>query len=350
MALDRSHLMMVMFVLFGVAVVVALVAMLRWEHREFARRGLGRSWLVVRLAAIPITLVSLAALFVPARSVSGMEGLAVFYGMLFTAVPLLWFGLHWQVGRLVRPALAFGDSLQLAVMLPAFAIAATIVAHQLQPFAWAVARSAESAGYAMAEDAPPAHQLASATRYASPAGDVVTAHWRAAPDVVVERIDLVDGANVIRDAGRNSLWSLCQAPGTIVVLRTATQPAPVLHVYWRAGAGRLQRSTLTAPTPTDAVPFAVEWQGENGFALPEPLPRQTVWLAGMRDGRLADFGSSEAQQYQPGERIEMNCLPEGWQSQHPVGGVRVRVENPANQPVWLEAVRADPPEKSDQSS
>jgi len=119
--------------LFAVAVVIAFVVFLRWEKQEFTRRGLQRAWLRMRLAAIPIAIATVAAIVVPARGVSGMEALAVFYLLLFTAAPLVWFGLHWLVGRMGAQKLAFGDSFQLAIMLPAFAIAVSVVAHQLQP-------------------------------------------------------------------------------------------------------------------------------------------------------------------------------------------------------------------------
>jgi hypothetical protein len=119
--------------LFAVAVVIAFAFFLRWEKQEFSRRGLARAWLRVRLAAIPIALATAAAIVVPARGVSGMEALAVFYLLLFTAAPLIWFGLHWLVGRMGAQKLAFGDSFQLAIMLPAFAIAVSVAAHQLQP-------------------------------------------------------------------------------------------------------------------------------------------------------------------------------------------------------------------------
>jgi hypothetical protein len=125
--------------LFAVAVVIAFGAMLRWEWREFARRGKAAAWRNVRLAAIPIAALTAATIVVPTRSISGMEALGVFYLLLFTAAPLVWFGLHWLAGRMTRPALSFGDSFQLAVMLPAFAIAVSVVAHQLQPLAVALA-------------------------------------------------------------------------------------------------------------------------------------------------------------------------------------------------------------------
>jgi hypothetical protein len=149
---------------FAVAVLIALAALLRWERREFARQGKAAAWRTVRLATIPIAAVTAATIIVPARSISGMEALFVVYALLFTAAPVVWFGLHWLVGRMTRPALTFGDSFQLAVMLPAFAIAVIVVAHQLQPFA--VALALERSGVEQA--APPPAVPSAASRVTPP--------------------------------------------------------------------------------------------------------------------------------------------------------------------------------------
>lgn len=132
--------MLALLAAYGLAVVVALIFVLRWERREFARTGKARAWRTVRLATVPIALVTAAAVIVPTRRISGMEALGVFYLLLFTAAPLLWVGLHALAGRLARPRLGTWDVLQLALLPPAFAIAAAIVAHQLQPVAWAFLR------------------------------------------------------------------------------------------------------------------------------------------------------------------------------------------------------------------
>jgi hypothetical protein len=343
MALSAPDVMRVLLAAFAVAVLIAGVAVLRWERRELVQRGKGRAWRVVRLATVPIALATVAALVLPAGAVSGMEALGVFYLLLFTAAPLAWFGLHWLVGRMTRPPLSFADSLQLAVLPPAFAIAVALGAQALQPVGWSIALAAERASFALAEDAPPRHVLASAQRYATPAGDVLTARWQASPEVRVERIDVVVDGQVLEDAGRRQGHRICRAPGEIVLLRAANEAVPLLRVYWRDAGARLRRSTLAPPTPEHDVPFAVAWQGETGFALPEPLPRQTLWLGHARDGAV-EFGSSEAQQYRPGESPETSCRT-AWQGSHPVAGVRVRVETATAEPLWLEALR--PPEVPD---
>lgn len=131
------HALLSLFALFGL---LAFGFLMRWERRYFQRCGKAGAWLLVRLATIPITLATLALVIIPARS--GMEGLALFYVMLLVVAPPFWFGAHWWVGKLARPPLAFGESLQIAGSPILFGLALSAIAHALQPFAWSLLRSA----------------------------------------------------------------------------------------------------------------------------------------------------------------------------------------------------------------
>lgn len=126
---------------FAAACGVAIGLLLRRERRRFAAQGKARSWARVRLASAAILAITAASVVLPARQVSGMEALAVFYGLLFTLAPLLWFGLHWLAGRSVSPALAPSESMSLALTPLLVAMAITLLAHRLQPLAWDVART-----------------------------------------------------------------------------------------------------------------------------------------------------------------------------------------------------------------
>jgi len=126
--------------LFAVLSLVALVLLLRWERGYFRQRGKHEAWLPVRLASIPIALVTAAAVIIPARGTSGMEGLAVFYILLFTMAPVFWFGAHWLVGKLVTPSLGFGESAQIAGSPILLCVALSAVAHTLQPIVWSALR------------------------------------------------------------------------------------------------------------------------------------------------------------------------------------------------------------------
>jgi hypothetical protein len=135
------HPFHIMLLLFAAAALVGFLFVIRWERRQFVARDLASSWLKVRLSSIPAALVVAAVVVGFARTVSGMEGLAVFYLLLLTVAPVLWFGAHWAVGRLVRPQLAFVDTVRIAGLPIVYALALAAVAPALQAIAWSLLRS-----------------------------------------------------------------------------------------------------------------------------------------------------------------------------------------------------------------
>lgn len=134
------HPFHVLLVVFATLSLAAFVFMLRWERGHFLKQGKGNSWFRVRISSIPIALAAAAIVIIPVRSTSGMEGLALFYALLLTIVPLFWFGAHWMTGRLVQPALRFGESALIAASPILLGIVLAIVAHRLQSLAWSMLR------------------------------------------------------------------------------------------------------------------------------------------------------------------------------------------------------------------
>ncbi len=126
-------ILLVLFALLGLGL---LALLLRWERRHFSRQGKASAWLRLRLATIPIALLTAALVMLPARSVSGMEGLAVFYLLLLLAAPLFWFFCHWLVGRLMK--LRFSDAFLIALTPLVLLLTLTGLAHTLQPLAWSL--------------------------------------------------------------------------------------------------------------------------------------------------------------------------------------------------------------------
>ena len=135
------HPFYVLLALFAALALVGFVFLMRWERGIFVAKGLGHSWLVVRLSTIPIALITAAMVVIPARSTAGMEGLAVFYLLLITAAPIFWFGSHWLVGRFTASQMTVSDSARIAGSPIAFAIVVALVAHRLQTPAWSFLRS-----------------------------------------------------------------------------------------------------------------------------------------------------------------------------------------------------------------
>lgn len=135
------HPFHMMLVLFSIGAMIGFGFVLRWERKRFFARGLVDSWFIVRLSSVPAAVVVVAIVMIPARSISGMEGLAVFYLLILTAAPLFWFGTHWVVGRLARPQLSFGDSAGIAGSPLLYLVAVAMVAPMLQSLAWSALRS-----------------------------------------------------------------------------------------------------------------------------------------------------------------------------------------------------------------
>jgi hypothetical protein len=137
----RMHPFHLMLMLFAAVALVGFGYVVRWERRQFVGRGLAGSWLLVRLASIPAAVLAAGVVLVSTHRTSGMEGLAVFYLLLLTAAPVLWFGAHWAVGRLARPPLSFGDSARIAGSPVLYAMALAGLAPLLQSLAWTLLRS-----------------------------------------------------------------------------------------------------------------------------------------------------------------------------------------------------------------
>ncbi len=130
------HPFYVLLLVFALFTLVAFAFMIRWERSRFIERSKGRGWRRVRISTIPIAIFSAAIVVVPAQAVSGMEALAVFYGLLLTVAPIFWFGAHWLVGKSASPPLSFGESASIAASPIVFGLAATYIAHALQTPAW----------------------------------------------------------------------------------------------------------------------------------------------------------------------------------------------------------------------
>lgn len=130
------HPFYVLLVIFTLLALVALAFMIRWERNQFIQKGKGRGWSRVRISSIPIAMISAVIAVVPSQAVSGMEGLAVFYGLLLIVVPIFWFVAHWLVGKSTSPTLSFGESAAIAGSPIVFLLIVAYAAHALQTPAW----------------------------------------------------------------------------------------------------------------------------------------------------------------------------------------------------------------------
>jgi hypothetical protein len=96
-----------MWGLLALACLVAIAHCIRAEGRWFAEHGKRRSWLMLRICTIPITLSSVGLVVLAVRLIGGPE---VLYVMLFVVAPIVYFLQHWIAGRWLTPRLSAGES------------------------------------------------------------------------------------------------------------------------------------------------------------------------------------------------------------------------------------------------
>lgn len=132
------HPFQYLIMFFVLLAVVGFVVLLREEHKYFKKIGKGDSWKKLRFSGIPILVVSILSVLIPAVNTSGMEGLAVFYILAFTAFPILWFGTHIVIGRRLSIVMSTSESVFVAASPLVYTVFAALVAHRLQPIGWQV--------------------------------------------------------------------------------------------------------------------------------------------------------------------------------------------------------------------
>jgi hypothetical protein len=333
----------IFYSLFAVAALIAAVLfglMLVLERREFSRRGKQRSWGRLRLWLIPIAALTAAAVTLPALAIRGPEALGLFYLGMFVSGPLIWFGMHWLIGRRLMPQLTGGEAAFLGFTPLGFVWGIAIAGHMLQPMLWDIAVSAKQAEYRNAIQTPSPYALAYARRYENADGNFTTAFWQARAPVTVERIDLVRNESVSTDVGAGS-HEVCQEPGGIRWLRAADAPAARLRVYWRDAQQGLHSSDLAPPDAYLPTPFEVKWNDDpNSFVFPEAFPRPSVLIGHIPPEREMIFSNTELQSYKTIEELGMNCFPQGWRSRNRVDGVAVLVQQAyPTPPLRIRAIR-----------
>lgn len=316
----------------SLALLAAALAVLWLERRMFVARGKGASWWVVRLASLPALAIVVAAVFGPARAVSGMEGLAVFYLLLLVAAPLLWFGVHLLAGWLASPRLSRGESAWIAGSGLMLLLCPPAVFTALQTPVFMISRQFDAAARASRPEMPLPHRADTAQRFRlGDAGVLVAQSLIAPPGVQIERVEALQGGLWADTATQMHPW-LCRNGDDLHLAWADGSEPPPLRIYWRDTAGKAWQSAIeVAPAVVPARDFVVGWR-EDGFDLPVPLSRDRVQPAWLADGRLHYRGLNGV--LQPGENARDDCVMRGYRrvaaaSEGPVVAVLLRVEGPA---------------------
>lgn len=264
----------------GALLVLVLMALfLLLESQYFRRTRRVGSWAVLRLVSLVMALLTFAAVVMPTRAVSGMEGLAVFYLCLFTVGPLLWFGSHLLCAKRLRPALSEFEAVLLAFNALAI-IAMPVIALQ---FAEAPLQEAARglSGRQTPGAAAPAHRATPVLRRSLPgAGVVFTQSLIAPPELILERVERRQNGPWY-DAMGVTNKDFCRHGQNLHLMWSAQEAAPELRLHWRNLAGQLQTGehlARGAPLPEG---------GDRGFSIavrpdgidPEaPIPRSRVFF------------------------------------------------------------------------
>lgn len=328
-------------------VVVAVMGLVLWlEHRLMRTQGKAGSWLVVRVASLMVGPVTALAVLGPARSVSGMEGLAVFYALLFTVAPLIWLGTHLGLGRVLRPALTAGEGLALSLSgLLLLGLPALAIYQALDPLEKA-ARHLQDNPPNPGPPQPLAHTVQPVQRFQMPlAGETFGQSLRAPEGLRLVRVDERVGERwedmTVRDHPR-----YCLNGADLHLLWSTREGLPHLRLHWIDVDGQRRvaehRPNLASAQSAD---FKTTFR-PDGFALPVPVPRTRVHFALHRNAAGAPNYIAMGNSVQPGERHDGCVMPDYRRvraaQESPVTAVMIVFQRPGDMPS-LETFERDTP-------
>ncbi|KAB2924606.1 MAG: hypothetical protein F9K30_08980 [Dechloromonas sp.] len=305
------------------AILLLTLFLLLRERQYFKSRGKAGSWCSLRAFSFLILLpLTVAAVLVPAGMTSGMEALAVFYGTLLTAAPLLWFGGHLLIGRLLRPAIGSSESLVLAISGLLIAGVPAIGIGWIHDPIIQASRGHWEPGIDPAGRRPfPLHAEATRLFEIPGIGKVFSQSLLAPPGLHIERIEHQQGENFYDTRGVDHPL-FCREGENIHLMWTAREEAPRLRVHWSGEPGKHVHAQWDPGTMTQPVgeAFIVDFR-EDGLDLPVPIARSRASLV----FRTADGGlyRNMLDRLQPGETHENDCLPkqyrrQDWQKEGPI--------------------------------
>lgn len=288
----------------------AIVLVLWLEHRWMRAQGKAGSWAVVRFTSLLAAALAAVVVILPAQAVSGMEGLAVFYGLLLTVAPLIWLGTHLGLGRSLRPSLTLGEGVALSlsglvvVMLPTLGVFAA-----LEPLEKA-ARYLQDNPRNPGPPAALAHTVQPLQRFQLPlAGEVFAQSLLAPQGLRLVRVDERVG-ELWEDMTSRTHPRYCLKGADLHLLWSAREGTPRLRLHWVDADGHRgvaeHRPDVSAAHSAD---FTTTFR-PDGFNLPVPVPRTRVHFANHRNAVGEPSYIAMGNSVQEGERYDGCVMPD----------------------------------------
>lgn len=331
--LARTRFAGVEAILWGLVLLLLLATVflgLHAEYRHYRQLGKGRSWWQLRLAFPVLLALTAAAVLLPARSVSGLEGLAAFYLALVVIGPLVWFASHAIVGRLLKPQLSWREGLAMAMVGLACMLGPAFVVNVAQGPIHHASRTLHAYRLERTAEAPLPFRVHEVSCFTL-AGSVLCGQTlEAESDLVLERVDIGYGKPTAWNNAASVMHpTFCREGHNLHLAWIEGNEPPPLRLFWRRSGSGLSRSFYQVSANVSTAPrrpFEVIWR-DDGFDLPLPLSRERL--------RLGWPGAvGQAWRYvnldflQPGETFDENCVMPGyrrlsWQKEGVVQGIRI---------------------------
>lgn len=268
-------------------------------YKEFRKRALSKRWWLLLSASIPLAVVAIYVAFAIAGSVSGMEGLAVFYGLLFTLSPLLYFCGLMLLGRIgqakVPYRLIFAQG-ALILFAGREGQGLVVALQDVQQQSARISLREELKDTGAKEPSRLPFQVMTNAYSLAGQGYLLHARLNGTEQLTIERISETVGDKTWDDATHLSGTGICQTSEThlnlflfspeqeslsvINIGEAEPDTEIVFDIYWRNVAGKLVRSTLplslTPDIKRDSRPFSVT-SAENQLTVSAPVPMG--WLS-----------------------------------------------------------------------
>jgi hypothetical protein len=273
-------------------------ALLRYEWGQYVPTRRVRPWIVLHLFSPVFAWLAYYAAYLPAAGVTGMEALGVFFMLIVTVTPLVYFTCHIILGRLVLlPELSVRESMILAATsIAIFGGAVLTFGFVKGQFAGADRRAAR-AGIRYATPAESPYIQKELIRFAMPDGEtLIYASFLPKQTITVSGLSFFYGPNPATGGGTSGYHYLCGCGSEwhLVFIKEQDGLLPHMRCYWRAGGGASTFVSEMAPDLSHGVdrPFTVIKTGDM-LHLPVSLP-SSIFMPTRDSGRFMESFHGES--------------------------------------------------------